>query len=112
MGKYPNPSNLKCERKTSNKAMYTLYKQKYKINCNKTTVYQAITTPLYINLYLYTSVISITVQSRPVPIPSPINKPIAVISILQTFYLLHQMRTLSTEKKAAAQMGLLSTAGL
>jgi hypothetical protein len=72
MGKHPNVSNLKCERKTtSNKAMYTLYKQKYKINCNKTTVYQAITTPLYINLYLYTSMISITVQSSPVPIPSP-----------------------------------------
>jgi len=34
-------------------------------------VYQAITTLLYINLYLYTSVIFVKVHSSPVQIPSP-----------------------------------------
>lgn len=34
-------------------------------------MYQAITTLLYINLYLYTSAIVTTVQHSPVQIPSP-----------------------------------------
>jgi len=93
--------------------MYILYKHIHKRNYSYTNnVHQAITTLLYINLYLYTSVIFILVQSSPVQIPSPfINKPIAVISMLQTFYL-HQTWTLPMEYKTAAQMGLLSTAGL
>jgi hypothetical protein len=77
-----------------------------RINCTKQLPHYIILIYIYIHQWLWLQCRAVQLQLQAL-----IYKQVAIFILLQMFYLPH-MRTLSTEYKAAAQMGLLSRSGL